>query len=316
MIENYSKLKNQFPKIKENIVLRPFTTMGVGGVADLFFVAKNVIDLTKIICQAINLKIPYFILGGGSNILISDSGFPGLVIKNETSNIVRVPDTSQLIVDSGVSIKRLCSEITEQCLTGIEFIAGIPGTVGGAVYGNAGVSGMSIGQFIKEVTVFHPPKGQIDQMQIIKHQASWLEYEYRSSKLKRSNKNSSIEQARPVILTVKIGLAPAKKEDIIKRIQEFISKRTHLPKGKSSGCIFKNPERNPEKSAGAFIDKCHLKKTKIGDAFVSPIHANYIINRGKARAYEIRELIEKVRHAVNHQYGINLEEEIEYVGRW
>lgn len=316
MIENYSELKKEFPEIKENVVLRDYTTMGVGGVADLFYISSDVIGLSKIIHQAITFKIPYFVIGGGSNVLISDSGFPGLVIKNETTNILRIPDSSQLIVDSGVTINRLMSKIVQEGLTGIEFVAGIPGTVGGAVYGNIGAWGQEISNFIQEVTILHPPKSQITETQIIRHKVSWLEYEYRASKLKKLYKNLPPETQRPVILTVKFGLAPASNDDILKRVQEYQSKRGHLPKGKSCGCIFKNPERNPEKSAGAYIDKCHLKKTKVGDAFVSPIHANYIINRGNARATEIRELIEKVRHTVNNQHGINLEEELEYVGRW
>lgn len=310
------QLKDKLPSAKSNIVLRDFTTMAVGGVADLFYVTSDIIELTNAIAEAIKLQIPYLVIGGGSNIIISDSGFPGLVIKNETQNIIRIPETSQLIIDSGVTVNRLMSKIVQEGLTGIEFIAGIPGTIGGAVYGNIGAWGQEFGSFVQELTIFHPPKSKNEEPKIIKHQVSWLEYSYRSSKIKRLYKNKSLELAKPVILTTKIGLAPAKKEDILTRINEYKEKRQNQPKEKSAGCIFVNPERTAQGSAGALIDQAKLKKTRIGDAMVSPIHANFIVNRGRATASDIRALIEKVRHDVNEKFGITLEEEVEYVGRW
>lgn len=314
--ESLKKLSQTLPEARENVVLRDFTTMGVGGVADLFYKAKDILSLTKAVSLAIENHVPFLVLGNGSNVIISDSGYPGLVIINQSSNIVRVPETSQLIVDSGVTLGHLISEVTNQELTGLEFLAGIPGTVGGAVWGNAGMRGLAIGQFVKEVTLLHPPKGKLGQPQIIRHKAEWMEFDYRTSKLKKEFAGKLLEIERPVILTVRLGLAPAKKEDIIKRINENIESRRHLPRGKSAGCIFKNPERTPEKSAGALIEKARLKKLRVGDAFVSPLHANFIINKNRATAAEIRELIEQVRKRVNEKFGIQLEEEVEYIGRW
>lgn len=320
------ELKQKLPGIKENVILRDWTTMGVGGVADLFYEAIDIEGLTTALKQTVRLDIPYFVLGSGSNVIVSDSGFPGLIIKNSASNILRIPDASQFLADSGATIAKLISESATQELTGMEVFAGIPGTVGGAAYGNAGVRGVEFGDFVKELTIFHPPQNSLDEPQIIRHKVSWMEYSYRTSRLKKMIHKSQVN--KPVILTIKLGLAPAKKEDILERIRQSVALRSGgldvagyrhgvQPKGvKSSGCIFKNPGTQPEMAAGYLLDKAGLKKKKVGDVVVSKDHANFVINKGRASAQEIRQLIEIMRHSVKEKYNINLEEEVEYIGRW
>src|SRR3972149_10193037 len=150
-----SKIKNIIelvPDVREHIVMRDKTSFKVGGVADYYYEAKTIKDLIKIVKTALLHKIPYFILGNGSDVLFSDYGFPGLVIKNSTSNIAVMKEKSQLIVDSGVMISRLIMTAVANELSGLEFLYGVPGTVGGAVYGNAGAYGWAIGAVVQNFT--------------------------------------------------------------------------------------------------------------------------------------------------------------------
>lgn len=293
-------------KLKEHEPMKNHTTFGVGGVADFYFEAETIEDLIKAVEAARKLNINYLILGSGSNVLFSDYGFPGLVIINRTKNIAFILDKSQVICDSGVLLNRLIMEATDRDLSGLENLIGIPGTVGGAVYGNVGVKDCEIGDFIKGVTLLSRGK-------IVRYSGKWLEPEYRITKLKKMG-----QENRPVILSVKLQLARSKKEDILRRIQENLKwRREKQPIGeKCAGSIFKNSGQEKEKTAGYLLDQSGAKKIKVGDAEVSGIHANFIINKDKAKAYDIRMLIEQLRDLVREKQNIVLEEEIEYLGMW
>ena len=325
-MDKIAEFKNRIPDCQTNMVIKDYTTMGVGGVVDIFLTAKDISTLTESLKAAIELDLPYLVLGNGSNIIFSDKGFPGLVVINKTDNVVRIPDSSQILVDSGTSMAKLISECIKEQLTGLEFFAGIPGTVGGAVYGNVGFHGIEISSFIKELTVFHPPQLKDFQPQIITHDNLWMGFTYHSSKLKEQFGRNSLK-FKPVILTVKLGLAPAKKDDILERIRQSTSyrggidpfgvKHSAQPKGvKTCGCIFRNPGSEPNQAAGYLLDQAGMKRKKVGAAYVASEHANFVINRGTATASEIRELIEQMRSKVRDKYQVNLEEEIEYLGQW
>lgn len=321
-------INDLIPGVKEHIVMRDFTTFKIGGVADYFFEAKTIDDLIKAIKSAMILKIPYFILGNGSNILFSDYGFAGLVIKNTTSHIAIMKEKSQVIVDSGVNLARLIMELATNDLAGLEFLYGVPGTIGGALYGNAGAWGGAISDYLKYVTVLDkdPEKGTA---QVRQYPVEWMEYSYRNSKLKKMKSKS-----KPVILTARFQLAHNKKEEILKRLNSYREKRqVSQPVGPSAGSIFKNPyikemenavgsgtknmpEFPQERTAGFLLDQAGVKKIKIGLAEVSNIHANFILNKNGAKATEVRSLIEQMRDKVKEKYNIILEEEIEYIGQW
>lgn len=310
--------------LKEHEVMREHTTMRVGGVADFYYEAKTVDDLVKAVKTVQKAKVPYFILGNGSNIIFSDYGFPGLVIKNSSANVAFMSEKSQVIADSGASLAKLILDCVSRDFSGLEFLFGVPGTVGGAVYGNAGAYGQSIGDLVKFVTVLLPEEGKIEQLP-----GKWLEFGYRSSKLKKIK-----GQQKPVILSVRLQLAQSKQEEIIHRINLWKNKRLETqPIGQSAGCVFKNPipqalsdvagagsqnmpQLPKERTAGYMLDKSGAKKMRVGAARVSAKHANFILNTDGAKAQEIRELVEKMRAAVIDKFDINLEEEIEYVGQW
>lgn len=319
------KLKTGF---REHEVMREHTTIKTGGVADFYFEAKSVDDLVMAVKAAQKLEIPYFILGWGSNIIFSDYGFPGLVIKNTTSNISIMSTESQVIVDSGVPISKLILEETSKNLSGLEFLYGVPGTVGGAIYGNAGAYGSSIGDYVKSVTVLIPGKNE-EETEIKQLPAEWLEFGYRESCLKKMK-----GQHKPIILTVRLQLAQNRQEEIMRRLKKYQEKRmTSQPAGNSCGSVFKNPIPEElkdftgsgtanmpilpkERTAGYMLEKSGGKKLKTANARVSEKHANFILNKKNATSQEVRQLIEEMRSAVKNKFNVDLEEEVEYVGQW
>lgn len=299
-------------RLKRNEVLRDHVSLKVGGVADYFFEAKNIEDLVHAVSTAYKSKIPYFILGGGYNIVPSDAGFPGFVIKNSSSNIVFSPDFSTVIVDSGVNLGRLINLAAGRDLGGLEFLFGIPSTVGGAIYGNAGAFKYEISDFVKSVTLL-VPRG--DKMMVVKHDPAWMNFSYRSSKLKSG---FSEEKFKPVILTATLQLVQRRKDEILRMMRENIhAKKTSQPLDeRSAGSFFKNAGTNKEMAAGYLLDQSGCKKLRVGGAEFSRKHANFLINKKNATASDIRSLASKAKDAVNSKYNIDLQEEVEYIGKW
>jgi len=313
--EKEKKLRNFFgTKLQEHVVMRDHTTIRIGGVADYFYDAIKIEDLISSVIFARENKIPYFVLGCGSNILVSDFGFPGLVIHNNSSNISFL-DKGQVMVDSGVKLSSLILKAIDKNLGGIEALYGIPGTIGGATYGNAGAYGIEIFDFIKSVTLLNPDN------KLINYQKDWFKPEYRSTRLKRS------EVKEYVILTVKFQLAHNKKEQLIDNVNKVKTERDAKFEnlGPSCGSIFKNPIANKEykniemarkNSAGYLLDTIGVKKLMVGGAGIYSKHANIIENKKNASANDVKELIENIKNEVRIQTGKIFEEEIEYIGQW
>src|SRR3989339_190689 len=299
-------------KLETNVLLSKYSTIDVGGICDYFFTAESIEDLVRSVNVAYENKIPFMILGWGSNIVVSDFGFPGLVIKNNSSGIVINTDGCEVIVDSGLGISKLLAMVASNDLGGLEFMSGIPGTVGGAIYGNSGSKNYSISDYIKNVTLLELVA---DNLVLRSHDREWMEFEHRRSKIKEMNKTGGF---KPIILTARFRLTPKRKEEILNSMQENLAeKRVGQPLGeKSAGCFFKNLGFVPEQAAGYLLDKSGAKKLRVGDARVSKKHANFIINSGKASAKDIRKLAKKAADLVEDNFKIKLEEEIEYVGKW
>lgn len=322
------KITDVLDGIREHVVMRDHTSFRIGGVADYFYEARKMDDLIKAVRTATSLKIPYFILGNGSNILFSDYGFAGIVIKNATSNIAILKEKSQVIVDSGVLLSHLVMDLASNDLAGLEFLYGIPGTVGGALYGNAGAWGSAIGDYLKNLTVLEQdPETGVPKVN--QHDAGWMDFSYRSSHLKKIK-----SKEKPVILTARLQLAQSQRTEIIRRLNDVRQKREQKqPIGFSAGSIFRNPflpelknitgagsknmpEFPRERTAGFMLEQVGAKKLKNGSAEVSRLHANFIINQNGAKATEVRSLIEEMRRRVSEKFGLTLEEEIEYIGQW
>ncbi len=308
--------------LKENEPLMNYTTMRVGGVADFVFVAATIEDFIKALQLCFRYKIPYVIIAGGSNIIVSDAGFPGLAIINRSTNISFIPEKSQVIVDSGCVYARLITEAATRGLGGLEWWFGLPGTIGGAVHNNAETWGHSMGEVVKSITLLFPPHGEVDaRMEQVP--VDWLEYRYRDSKLK-SWKGAD----KPIILTITMQLRRQPKEQILTRMKELKQGRWDLnqPKGvASAGSFFRNPggsshykpeTRRDHDSAGWLLEQVGAKKASIGGAAVSGQHANFMINKGTASARDIRQLALKLKAKVREQFDIPLHEEVEYIGVW
>lgn len=298
--------------LKQNVSLGDYVSFGVGGVADFFYTAKKIDSLVKVVSIAYKYKLPYFILGGGYNVLPSDSGFPGIVIKNECDNIAFSGDNSQVIVDSGVNLGKLINLAAGRDLGGLEFLFGVPGTIGGAVYGNAGAFNYEIGDFVKSLILLIP-KG--DEMVVVKKNNLWMNFSYRSSRLKKEY--GGIKH-KPVILTVKFQLVRRRRDEILGIMQDCLKqKKLNQPIGeKCAGSFFKNPGSAKEQSAGYLLDKIGAKKMKVGGAAFSKKHANFLINKKNTTAGDIRRLAEKAKSLVEDKFNVDLEEEIEYIGKW
>ncbi|MBU0597466.1 UDP-N-acetylmuramate dehydrogenase [Patescibacteria group bacterium] len=290
------KLSKKLKGIKFNEVLAPFTSFNIGGPAKFYYAAKNNKEILNAIKTAKNFDINYFILGNGTNILISDSGFNGLVIKMENQNILF--DNEYVIAESGVKIQKLIRETISKNLTGLEYLMGIPGTIGGGVAGNVGTPTDWINKNIVEITIIN---GQ-DEIEVVNKFSG--NFSYRYSRFKYNN--------REVIIAVKFMLKMASQTDIQKKVKKYIANRSHQPINEAcAGSIFKNPQN---KKAWELIDQAGLRGKKMGGAMVSKDHANFIINTGQAKADDVVMLTSYIKQQVRDKFNIQLQEEIKYIG--
>lgn len=280
-------------QIKEGILLKDYSTFGIGGPAKYFAEARTQKDFEEIFSFCQQESLPFFILGKGSNSLFDERGFDGCVILNKLQQIK--VDQEQVLVESGYSFSRLGVQTARNGFSGLEFASGIPATVGGAVFMNAGASGKEVCEFLSRVH-FLPYSGQ----------AKW----YVREELDFSYRYSSFQKMEGAILAAEFILT---RDDKARETQKkIIDYRTGTqPYGElSCGCIFRNPEGG---SAGALIDQCGLKGKRLGGAAISEKHANFIVNAGGATSQDVLDLIEVVRKEVEGKTGIRLECEIRQV---
>ena len=294
MAQEYSRIIKELKRVKEKEPLARYTTYNIGGPADLFYEAKTTEELVKAVKLARELGIPFFLLGGGSNVLISDEGFRGLVIR--TGNRYFRVEGMKIVAESGALLFQLIEAAIESSLTGLEFAVDIPGTIGGAVRGNTGAWREDMGQRVLRVQVLTKD-----------NQIKWLsrkecQFAYRQSGLKKKGM---------IILRVELGLKKGRQKAIRKKIRTNRQKREDQPKRPSAGCIFVNPKPD---SAGRMIEECGLKGEKIGGAQISPQHANFFVNLGKAKAEDVIALIKLAKKKVKEKFQVDLEEEINLIG--
>lgn len=308
----------------EWVPLADYTTLGVGGKARYWMVAPTTVDLVKGISWALKQKVPYFVLGGGSNVVISDQGFDGLVIKNESKEIMVDELHSVLQADSGVKSGKAAATAASANLSGLEYLFGIPGTVGGAVYGNAGLRGHETKEVVKDCICLEIKNGV---PVVVKHPNAWMRYGYRTSYLKELRAATAHP---PIILTVRFQLYPARREVIMSRTKEFLAHRRGgwitdtsnerhgtQPVGlKTAGCAFRNPSADPKQAAGRLLEDIGAKRLSVGGAAVSKEHANFIYNKNNASATDVVALMSRLQRAVYDSYGIELQREVELVGEF
>lgn len=285
-------------KYIENEPMSRHTTFKIGGCADLFIIVNSKEELKTILSCVENEKVPMFVLGRGSNILVSDSGFNGVVLKLEGDfTKVSLLDDDFICCGSGATLAKLCNEALKYSLSGLEFAWGIPGSVGGAVYMNAGAYSGEMKDIVTSCT--HIDK----QGKFGTYKGDALEFSYR---------NSIYNKKDYIITDITVKLKKDDYESIRKRMDDFMDRRRSkqpidIP---NAGSIFKRPDGN---FAGTLIEKCGLKGKTIGGAQVSTKHAGFIINKGNAKCEDVLNLIELIKEKVMKETGILLECEVRKV---
>lgn len=331
-------------RVKKNQLLSTYTTFKIGGSTDLFFVAKTTKQLVKAVITARETGVPFFLLGGGSNILVSDRGFQGLVIKNEACKVSLVED-HVIRADSGIKNVHLVDFAQGSGLTGLEFLYGIPGTLGGAIKHNAHfrdprsfsesvydfqqVHNLFIGDFVKRVKILAED-----------NQVSTKNQGYCQFRNEGFGPRSIFAKNKDIILGADLKVSRGDPQAIKTTIKNFLQwrksrkimgreggaieqpadpitgRRPFQPIGFSAGCIFaniKNPGNHP---SGRVIDMCGLRGKRIGGAIIAKEHANFILNVDQAKASDVVSLINLCKKEVKKKFGVELVEEIVYVGEF
>jgi len=291
-------------RLQKDVRLSRYSTAKVGGCADYLLVANSAAELEQAIQLTWQFGVPYYLLGAGSNILVSEKGVRGLVIINHARSIKveTHKDPPTLWAESGALMSTIAQRAGAISLSGLEWATSLPGTLGGALYGNAGAFGGEISHNLVLAEILHVVNGK----------ETWacqqFDYLYRSSMLKRS------PGQRVVILSAELKLQHGDYGQIQECMRLIQSRRRdRQPPGACTGSMFKNP---PGDYAGRLIESSGLKGSKIGDVEISHRHGNFFINHGSSTADDFMALIELTRKTVLDQHGIDLELEVELLGDW
>ena len=294
-------------RLQTGAPLAPLTTFRVGGPAEWLIETRNADEIAAALAIARAARVPVTMLGGGSNVLVADAGVRGLVIRARGGEVTAI-DEGRIRADTALTINGLVRWTISQGRAGLEAWAGTPGTVGGAIFGNAHFGGRLIGDLVAEARLVSPAGVPIDVP------AQEMGFGYDRSRLQESG-----EVLLSAVFRVTAG-EPAALRAVARESLAF-RKRTQPLDTPSAGCVFQNPERGRDVvpdgipwSAGALVDRAGLKGAASGGARVSPTHGNFIVNGGAATAADIRRLIERCKAAVQDRFGVDLREEIVYLG--
>ncbi len=304
--------------LKQNEPMARHTTLKVGGPARWFWQASDVETLAQVLAACTETGLPYLFIGHGSNLLMSDAGYTGLVIQNRCKGCIVGNETH---AESGVSFGSLFLQTARAGYAGLEWAIGIPGTVGGALVSNAGAYRGNIGPLVSSVRVFSNGKDQTVGPE-------WMEFSYRDSRLRRSGIDGTVVLSCTLVLTER-----GDPEMIVAQAKEYqAQRRAKQPYAPSAGSFFKNVQNQTLAEsldtlpagmkaagvvpAGFLSEACGLKSLRVGGAEVSEKHANFLVNAGGATASDLRALAGQVKSIVFEKFGVMLEEEVLYVGDW
>lgn len=288
--------KEEYGKVLTDVSLKEYTTYKVGGIAKIMVFPKSVDDLVRLIKKLKSQDVPYIILGKGSNVLFSDKVYDGVIIKLDALDKIEWKG-NKVTVGAGVSLMKLALMSIRKGLSGLEFATGIPGSIGGAVYMNAGAYKSDMGYVVTSVKVLTP------NLRVINMVNKEMDFHYRTSFLK--------ENPGYICLEATIKLKPGNKEEIEELVQERKKRRieTQPLEYPSAGSVFRNPEGL---FAGKLIEDLGYKGLIKGGAMISDKHANFIINHNQAKASDIKDLIEFIQEEVKDKYNIDLKVEQEF----
>jgi len=296
-------------RVSAGTSLAPLTTFKVGGPADWLVTTESADDVRGVVRAASDAGVPITVLGGGSNVLVADAGVRGVVIRMKGGS-VRAVDDARVRADAGVTINGLVRWTIGRGLKGIEAWAGTPGSVGGAVRGNAHFRGRLISELIVQVELMSP-SGDLATVE-----SSSMEFGYDRSRVQTTGE---------IVISADFRVGPGEPTALRAVARESLAfrKGTQPLESASAGCIFQNPDPGVDRvpagippSAGALVDRAGLKGGREGGAIVSPTHANFIVNDGTASASDIKRLIARCHDTVRARFGVALREEIVYLGEW
>lgn len=302
---NHSMGALRLEGMRENVALAPMTTLKVGGVARYFFIARSADDVMRALTAADEARVPVAILGGGSNTLVADAGFDGLVIKVGIMELSVADDVIR--AGAGVPSVLVARKAAEAGLAGFEWLVTLPGVIGGAVYGNAGAFGSET-------------KDHLVSVEIVAREADgWVRRERTKDDCHFDYRDSIFKHQKPrsVVASTTFRLPRGNRSVIDGNMKEFLAKRAgEQPLGSSSaGCMFKNPVLDGKRvSAGSLIDQSGLKGACVGKVCVSDKHGNFCLNTGGASSADITALAAKIKNAVRDRFGVVLEEEVQTLG--
>ena len=288
-------------EIKQNEPLSKHTTFAIGGPAKYFAAVKTKEEVLEAIDFAESKKLPFFVLGGGSNLLVNDGGYDGLIIKIQIGGVKVGEDT--ITAGAGILLSQLVNESANHGLSGLEWAVGIPGTIGGAVNGNAGAYGRSVSESVDEITVLVKDGGGWKEK---KYSNKECGFEYRKSKFKHLAN-------REIILEAILKLRKSDTEKVRDEIRNTILQRKgKIPAQPSAGCVFKNIKKDGQLvvAAGKLVEECGLNGVKSGNAEIPHLHGNYVVNLGGAKAEDVLKLINLSKQKVKDRFNLELEEEI------
>ncbi|MGB9907846.1 MAG: UDP-N-acetylmuramate dehydrogenase [Candidatus Saccharicenans sp.] len=285
------------------VPLSSYSSFRIGGPADYFLEVHQLEDLIMAVQVARKYRCPFYVIGGGYNLLFDDAGYRGLIIRNSAAGLEIRSEQGCLEAASGTHLSTLISQAVSAGLAGLEFLAGIPGTVGGAIYGNAGAFGRAIGERVVAVTVLNA-EGREQTLG-----PTELSFDYRYSSLKKDHK---------IILRASLAVEPGSSKEIIKKIEEYLEQRASKhPPGETpcAGSYFKNPVLPGGRKipAGQLLEQAGARGMRVGQAAVYPGHCNFIINLGQATAREVLALAAELKEKVWRTSGLRLEEEVIFV---
>ena len=297
-------LRTEFgEQLQENVPLAQYTSARIGGPADALLTVHSVDELSAAVSKLWEMDARFRILGGGSNVLVSDLGVRGLVLLNKARAIRFEGEggVTSVYTESGANFGMVARKAAQKGFSGLEWAAGIPGTVGGAVFGNAGAHGGDVLGSLSLAEILHHVDGRQSW------QVEELDYDYRSSSLKR-------QPGEAIVLSAIFKLEQSSPNDIEEKMALYLAQRRKTqPPGASMGSMFKNPTGE---YAGQLIEAAGLKGARVGATQISKLHGNFFINKGDAKAADVLKLIEMSQDKVWQDFGIKLELEIELIGEW
>lgn len=294
-MEKLAKELQQYGQVQENVSLRTMTTLRIGGNARIVVYPKNILALTQVLREIKEVNAPYRVIGKGSNLLCSDDDFNGVVIRLDRTFTEHYFDHDVCYAEAGCSIIALAYDAMKNSLSGLEFASGIPGTVGGVTYMNAGAYKSNMASVIQEVFVYHD--GQLTWMDV-----KDCEFDYRTSIFQKHRDW--------IVLAVKMKLHEGNSDEIRalmdqRRERRMSSQPLEMP---SAGSVFRNPE---ERAAWQYIEDIGYRGKTIGGAAVSEKHVNFIVNKNNATASDFISLVTEIQTKVKEQFGVDLKMEVE-----